>query len=230
MLGLFLLLGFSLALAPLVPAQLTAVSTGLTDGFDYPVGKPNGDGFYKSRGFSLHGHLGEDWVRQEGSGVAFRNPVSSVGTGVVTLARDFLRAWGNVVVIRHAFLEDGQTKYVDSLYGHLDRILVSEGQRVSRGQQIGTIGTAHGLYPPHLHFEIHPNLTIGVVHTGFARDFSNYEDPTRFLEAHRTLKPSSQKVTVFLGGYTMPSFAGIPARPAAAGERSDGLVEAGAKR
>ena len=222
--GLFLLIGFIVAFAPLASAQLTAVSTPLTDGFDYPVGKPNADNYYKSRGFTPHGHLGEDWVRQEGSGVAFRNPVYSVGTGVVTLARDFRRAWGNVVVIRHAFLEDGRVQYVDSLYGHLDKILVSEGQRVARGQQIGTIGTAHGLYPPHLHFEIHRNLTIGVVHTGFAGDYSNYEDPTRFLDSHRVLKRSPQTVVVALSGYVMPSFAGIPARPAAMGQRFDRSV------
>ena len=100
----FLLVGLSLALPPFSVAQLTAVSTRLTDGFDYPVGKPNADNYYKSRGFTPHGHLGEDWVRQEGSGVAFRNPVYAVGTGVVTLARDFRRAWGNAIVIRHAFL------------------------------------------------------------------------------------------------------------------------------
>ncbi len=220
-----LTLALLLALLTTAPAQLASVTSRLTDGFDYPLGKPNAQGYHKSRGFSPHGHLGEDWVRQEGSGVVFQNPVYCVGTGVVTLARDFRRAWGNVVVVRHAYLEGGETKYVDSLYGHLDRILVAEGQRLERGQQLGTVGTAHGLYPAHLHFEIHRNLTIGVVHTGFARDGSNYEDPSTFLDAHRALRPSRETVLVALGGYAMPTFAGIPARAAATGTRSGGLVD-----
>src|SRR5437660_6449271 len=82
-------------------AQLSVVSLRVTDGFDFPLGKPNAEGYYKSRGFSPHGHLGEDWVSEAGSGAVFRHPVYSVGAGAVTLARDFRRAWGNAVVIRH---------------------------------------------------------------------------------------------------------------------------------
>ncbi|MGA8659118.1 MAG: M23 family metallopeptidase [Chthoniobacterales bacterium] len=194
-------------------AQLASASLKLADGFDFPVGPPNASGYYKSRGFSLLGHLGEDWVSEDGSGTIFGRPVCSIGTGVVTLARDFLRAWGNVVVIRHAYLEDGQVKFIDSLYAHLNKISVSEGQPVDRGQQIGTVGTAHGIYGPHLHFEIHHNLTLGVVHTAESRVPGNYDDPTQFLDAHRTLKTFSEAVTVALNGYMMPSFPGIPAHP-----------------
>jgi murein DD-endopeptidase MepM/ murein hydrolase activator NlpD len=131
---------------------------------------------------------------------------------VVTLARDFRRAWGNVVVVRHAYLEGGQVKFVDSLYGHLDKILVAEGQPVSKGQQIGTVGNAHGLYPPHLHFEVHKNLTIGVVHTAFTRDFSNYQDPTTFVNTHRSLKMSRDIVSVAMNTYVMPTFPGVRAK------------------
>ncbi|HEY0790731.1 MAG TPA: M23 family metallopeptidase [Chthoniobacterales bacterium] len=224
---LFLVVGLGFgSFVSVATAQLSVVSLRVTDGFDFPLGKPNAEGYYKSRGFTPHGHLGEDWVSEAGSGAVFRHPVYSVGVGVVTLARDFRRAWGNAVVIRHAYLEEGQLKYVDSLYGHLDRILVSEGQRVERGQQIGTVGTAHGLYPPHLHFEVHHNLAIGVCHTGFATDYSNYDDPTSFVERHRALKPSNEAVSVTLGGYAMPSFAGIPARPAAVGQRDGRFVDA----
>src|ERR1700716_3753646 len=125
--------------------------TRLADGFEYPIGKPNAYGYRIPRGFTAHGHLGEDWVGKGGSGTDFRDPVYAIGAGVVTLARDFRRSWGNVIVVRHAFMEEGQVKYADSLYGHLDRVLVREGQQVTRGQQIGTIGNAHGLYAPHLH-------------------------------------------------------------------------------
>jgi murein DD-endopeptidase MepM/ murein hydrolase activator NlpD len=203
----------SLLLSAASYAQSNFAALRLADGFDFPLGAPNADGYYKSRGFMVHGHLGEDWVSLDGPGKVFGAPVCAIGNGVVTLARDFRRAWGNVVVVRHVYLEDGQTKYIDSLYAHLDKILVAEGQPVSRGQQIGNVGNAHGLYAPHLHFEVHKNLSIGVVHNLFAGDFSNYYVPTTFIETHRTLKSGSQWLTVAIDTYVMPSFPGIPTYP-----------------
>jgi murein DD-endopeptidase MepM/ murein hydrolase activator NlpD len=189
------------------------VSTSIADRFDFPVGAPNADGYTKSRGFNVHGHLGEDWVSAAGPGAIYRAPVTSAGNGVVSLARDFKRSWGNVIVIRHAYYEGGQLKYADSLYAHLDKIFVAEGQPVNRGQEIGLVGNAHGLYHPHLHFEIHRNTTIGVVHTAATRSMSNYEDPTTFITQHRVLKPARGKMIVDIGAYTMPTYPGIPARP-----------------
>jgi len=189
--------------------------TRLADGFDYPVGRPNADGYRISRGFTSFGHLGEDWVGQAGSGTDFGDPVYAIGNGIVALARDFRRAWGNVVVVRHAFMEEGHVKYADSLYAHLDRILVREGEQVGRGQQIGTIGNAHGLYAAHLHFEVHKNLTIGVVHTMFLGDLSNYYIPSEFIKSRRALDAGNRVTTVAMNNYVMPSFAGIPARPPA---------------
>ena len=66
------------------------------------------------------------------------------------------------------------------------KIDVKEGDRVRRGQPIGTIGRApHGMYQAHLHFEIRKNLEIGLNRADFARDFSNYHAPRDFLDAHR---------------------------------------------
>jgi len=189
------------------------VSTSIADRFDFPVGAPNADGYQKSRGFNVHGHLGEDWVSSAGPGAIYRAPVSAVANGVVSLARDFKRSWGNVIVIRHAFYEGGQVKYADSLYAHLDKIFVAEGQPISRGQEIGLVGNAHGLYPPHLHFEIHRNTSIGVVHTAASRSLANYEDPTAFVMQHRVLRAAPGKMVVDLDTYTMPSYPGVPARP-----------------
>jgi murein DD-endopeptidase MepM/ murein hydrolase activator NlpD len=189
------------------------VSTSIADRFDFPVGGPNADGCQKSRGFSVRGHLGEDWVSAAGPGAIYRAPVSAVGNGVVSLARDFKRSWGNVIVVRHAFYEGGQLKYADSLYAHLDKIFVTEGQPVNRGQEIGLVGNAHGLYHPHLHFEIHRNTTIGVVHTAASRSLANYEDPSTFIMQHRVLRPAREKMVVDLNTYTMPTFAGIAAKP-----------------
>jgi len=52
---LMLFLGGLMAL----PAGSRAAAR-VADGFDMPVGKPNGDGYYMSRGF-LSYHPGEDW-------------------------------------------------------------------------------------------------------------------------------------------------------------------------
>jgi len=191
----------------------TMVSTTIADRFDFPVGAPNADGYQKSRGFNIRGHLGEDWVSAAGPGAIYRAPVTAIGNGVVALARDFKRSWGNVIVIRHAYYEGGRLTYADSLYAHLDKIFVAEGQPVSRGQEIGLVGNAHGLYHPHLHFEVHRNLGIGVVHMASTRSMANYEDPTTFVMQHRVLRTAREKTVVDLNTYTMPTFAGIPAKP-----------------
>ncbi|MFF3866464.1 peptidoglycan DD-metalloendopeptidase family protein [Micromonospora sp. NPDC001898] len=60
---------------------------------------------------------------------------------------------GNSVHLNHA---DSYFSY----YGHLHRVLVSDGQQVSCGQLIGLMGTTGNSTGPHLHFEIHrPRLT-----------------------------------------------------------------------
>jgi len=102
-----------------------------------------------------HYHRGIDIVAPRGT------PVSAADGGVVTQAVDAyqagFRGYGKVVVIR----SDADLYY---LYAHLDRIDVKKGQRVSLGQQLGTVGyTAYTQADPtgdlksraaHLHFEI----------------------------------------------------------------------------
>lgn len=100
-------------------------------------------------------------------------------------ARDAHSGWGKVVIVRHQFRERGARQTVDALFGHLHTMLVRNGQRVTRGQRIGTIGTAHGLYPAHLHFEIRKNLDIGINRAAYPRNLSCYYDPTKFIASHR---------------------------------------------
>ena len=125
-------------------------------------------------------------------------------------ARDVRLGWGNVIVIRHIFLDGNNLKTVDSLYGHLDRITVKENQQVLRGQQIGTMGTNRGMYPAHLHFEIHKNIVMGVTRTGFAHDFTNYYDPTNFINAHRKLPGTGRSALVAINTFTDPRTFGAP--------------------
>jgi murein DD-endopeptidase MepM/ murein hydrolase activator NlpD len=160
----------------------------LADGFDLPVGKPDGQGYYKARGFHSNGHLGEDWDGVGGGDTDLGDPIYCVGDGVVVFARDCHQGWGNVVIVRHSYREGGAVRNIDSLYGHLQKILVHSGQAVRRGQQIATLGNAHGLYDAHLHLEIRKNLTIGMSRDKFAKDLSNYYDPSQFILSHRHLQ------------------------------------------
>ncbi len=175
------------------------------EGFSLPVAPPEGAGFYKSRGFRAGGHLGEDWVTDGGSDKGLGRPVYAIGNGVVVLARDVRVAWGNVVVIRHAWIENRQLKFADSLYAHLDRISVREGQQISKGQQVGTIGTNHGMYPPHLHFEIHRDLSIGVNHAAGTRDLRSYWLPTEFIMARRQLAGGGRNVPTPSANFLLPT-------------------------
>ncbi len=192
---------------PLVTSQNAVAQTisKSADGFDLPVSPPNGAGFYKSRGFKPGTHLGEDWVTDGGSAKGFRLPVHAIGNGIVVLARDIHVAWGNVVIVRHAWIEEKQLHFADSLYAHLDRMNVREGQQVGKGQQIGAIGTNHGMYPPHLHFEIHKDLGIGVNHSAGHRDLSGYWIPTEFVMARRHLAGGGRKVPTPTANFLLPT-------------------------
>jgi murein DD-endopeptidase MepM/ murein hydrolase activator NlpD len=189
------------ALSQSINVQTETAFTKLANGFDFPVGKPDAQGYYKARGFHSHGHLGEDWDGIRGGDTDLGDAIYSTADGVVVFARDCHLGWGNVVIVRHAFREDGMVKNLDSLYGHLDRILVRRGQSVSRGEKIATMGTAHGIYDAHLHFEIRKNLAIGMSRAAFARDMSNYYDPTQFILSHRQLPTSKGNYRIALNTF-----------------------------
>lgn len=160
----------------------------LADGFDFPVGKPDAKGYYRARGFRVNGHLGEDWDGVGGGDTDLGDPIYCIGDGIVVFARDCHMGWGNVIIVRHAYREGGVTRNVDSLYAHLQKILVRSGQTVRRGEQIATLGNAHGLYDAHLHLEIRKNIEIGMSRAKFAQDYSNYFDPSQFILTHRRLQ------------------------------------------
>lgn len=177
----------------------------LADGFDFPVGKPNGEGYYKSRGLRLRPpqHFGEDWNGRGGGDTDYGDPVYAVADGIVTLANNVHGGWGNVILTRHAYRDPvtGQVKFIDTLNGHLSRILVAVGQPVKRGQQIGAIGNNFGMYPAHLHFEMRHDITIGMQRTNVPADMVHWADPTEFINHHRTLKHEWHAVAVPTGTY-----------------------------
>ncbi len=55
--------------------------------------------------------------------------------------------YGKAVEIAH------DTGYI-TIYGHLDVVLVAEGQRVRRGERIGLVGSTGRSTGPHLHYEV----------------------------------------------------------------------------
>jgi murein DD-endopeptidase MepM/ murein hydrolase activator NlpD len=81
-------------------------------------------------------------------------------------------------------------------------MLVRRGQAVTRGQKIATMGNAHGLYDAHLHLEIRRNLEIGMSRAAFAKDFSNYYDPSQFIQAHRHLQGGGKSYRVAMNTFT----------------------------
>ncbi len=60
--------------------------------------------------------------------------------------------YGLAVTIRHDFGYEGQRLY--TVYAHMERILVVNGQIVQAGEQIGLVGTTGLTTGPHLHFEV----------------------------------------------------------------------------
>ena len=62
--------------------------------------------------------------------------------------------YGKVVIIEHGIVNG---KPITTLYAHMSSILVSNGQRVSKGQVIGKEGTTGYSTGPHCHFEVRVN-------------------------------------------------------------------------
>lgn len=77
-------------------------------------------------------------------------PVYATGEGVVKEVIRSERGLGNQIIIDHGF-------GYSSLYACLDEMEVRRGQRVSRGDQIGTVGDSGLSVAPHLHYEVHLN-------------------------------------------------------------------------
>ena len=62
--------------------------------------------------------------------------------------------YGKVVIIEHGVVNG---KPITTLYAHMSSILVSNGQRVNKGQVIGKEGTTGYSTGPHCHFEVRVN-------------------------------------------------------------------------
>ena len=105
-------------------------------------------------GFRYTSPFGRRWGRLH-AGVDMAGPVGtpifSTGDGVVTYA-GWQSGYGKVIKIRH---ELG----TQTVYGHLNKIGVKAGQKVSRGERIGDMGNTGRSTGPHLHYEVHVDGT-----------------------------------------------------------------------
>lgn len=100
-------------------------------------------------GYRFTSPYGYRWGRLH-AGIDLAGPVGMKvfvpADGVVTDA-EWESGYGNVIKIRHDF-------GVSTVYGHLSKIRVKVGQKVSRGDWIGDTGNTGRSTGPHLHYEI----------------------------------------------------------------------------
>lgn len=91
----------------------------------------------------LHGHNGVDLASYYGA------PILAAASGKVIVSRvgGWGGGYGNYVVIQHS-------NGTQTLYAHMSSVSVSAGQTVSKGQQIGKMGSTGQSTGVHLHFEV----------------------------------------------------------------------------
>ncbi|MFC7534826.1 M23 family metallopeptidase [Actinoplanes sp. GCM10030250] len=114
-------------------------------------------------------HAGVDLAAPHGS------PIVAAGAGVVVTAGPN-GGYGNAVLIDHG------NGYLTN-YGHMSKIVVEPGQKVTAGQHIGDEGSTGHSTGPHLHFE---------VHQGF---FQNPLEPTAWMHEHGVQIPGCSAAT-----------------------------------
>lgn len=105
-------------------------------------------------------HSGIDLSARSGTSV------QAIGEGIVVLAQE-QGSYGNLVIVNHS-------GGMQSRYAHLEDIKVSLGDKVNKGDLVGTVGSTGEptLKKPHLHFEIRSSSSLGWV----------AKDPSEYLE------------------------------------------------
>ena len=114
-----------------------------------PTGVPIGGDFRMTSGFgmrvdpfthTLARHEGLDFTAMHGT------PILAAADGLVTRS-GWEDTYGNIVEVTHA--EGFMTRYA-----HISKRLVTEGQRIKRGQHIADVGSTGRSTGPHLHYEV----------------------------------------------------------------------------
>jgi murein DD-endopeptidase MepM/ murein hydrolase activator NlpD len=110
------------------PLKFSRISSGFSHARFHPI----------LREFTTH--LGIDYAAPTGT------PVQAASVGVVVLA-GWTTGFGNTIRLRHA-------NGFETQYGHLSRIGVRSGQRVSQGENIGAVGSTGLSTGPHLDYRM----------------------------------------------------------------------------
>ncbi len=88
------------------------------------------------------------------TGIDFTAPIGTeiyaTGNGVIGRVEKEGRGYGNNVIINHGF-------GYETLYAHMSKIAVRQGQRVVRGDIIGYVGSTGSSTGPHCHYEVMKN-------------------------------------------------------------------------
>jgi hypothetical protein len=91
-------------------------------------------------------HTGIDFTAPTGT------PIRATGNGKVVLVKRESFGYGLHVIIDHGY-------GFKTLYAHMSKVDIKEGQMVTKGQKIGAIGNSGTSTAPHLHYEVHVNGT-----------------------------------------------------------------------
>ncbi len=92
------------------------------------------------------GHPGMDLTDPVGTAI---HPIAD---GTVIYAGTILMGYGQHVIVKH-------NDQLESLYAHLSKINVKEGQKVTKNTELGEVGATGWATGNHLHLEIHINGT-----------------------------------------------------------------------
>ena len=76
-------------------------------------------------------------------------PIYATGDGIIEKIKRSRskKDYGNYILINHGY-------DYHSFYAHLDKVLVSKGKKVKRGDLIGHVGNTGKSTAPHLHYEV----------------------------------------------------------------------------
>ncbi len=99
---------------------------------------------------SPYGYRGSEFHTGVDLAAPYGTPVLAAESGTVILVKYLTTSYGHYVVIDHG------GSYT-TLYAHMSTINVSVGDTVSRGQQIGAVGSTGRSTGNHLHFEVRIN-------------------------------------------------------------------------
>ena len=89
-------------------------------------------------------HAGMDFSAKTGT------EIYATGNGTIKKVRRSKKGYGNYVEINHGY-------GYKTLYAHMSKFIVKQGQKVKRGELIGYVGNTGTSVAPHLHYEVIKN-------------------------------------------------------------------------